>query len=1318
MTPIHSPPVFVGSQLTPTKSHIREFVHSLSAACQRASSDAKKEIIAAHRSMVLYSLQILCACTGHRVVSDPFWNVDHFDITNGQVLIDDKSVASQQGYRLAWLPPLACRQLQLYLQHVRNLSRYIRKKNPGLADQLWAITETNFPRPLPLFFFLEEDGDKLRWTRILPAGLASTLEPFWILPLNSNRHILSTWLNEARCPAELIDAQLGHIEAGCAPFGAVSPLAPDMVGLLLRPFLERFLDEHGWTQVQGLHAPSRLPAIAPLPKAKALASPPLLGAATRLANREALWRKDSARVIELIKKSFPSYPPTRISAEQLNELEEQVISEGQRHGRILVHLLLFRRHLIKLRRDGTVTPLPGRLAIIKSERHNFVESSLLAREELDRLRTRFIEYLAQQEDTSFSNSLRIAELLISSILFGAQTSHQFLQTLPDAIANATWCIGNQPFVDVCANEESPVRRWIPDRISEALLVGYFQTKLQTKPQQVETQTVAGLEAELSQILVALLQSLDAPRPKLVSGKRFPINKLLTPLCEIAQVAWRLSLPGVISEYAIGEHACASPPLSNWLRLQNGKAGAIIRQGREDEMEEVGEDITFIPHPKDGGLITRTCGIRDWRALTKCFGETEANELTEAEEISEKRIRVSKRSNARKLGFEKAIHALIEKKGESFSSVVACLAAWALHLCRHGTRHTAILRANSVSSYVRTIGYTLTELAYDKDFLSLPGMLLEDLFRNVVETAPRKSQTYVVGRLKEFHYFLRSRYGIPEIDWGEIVDDELLEAEAIDAGIVTLSEYYRALQIIMGSQGGDDRTRRGRAVLLTLIYRFGLRVGEAFRLAVSDVLDHQGEIILYVRNSIHGETKTDHGMRQLPLLGPISDFESQLLRQWLEHSREYADGPLALLFPEVDESRRGMDRTISAAAMTTALRLACGDENIRLRHLRHTCASRLFLAMLCPQVPQGLTGQVYRALWEEHPPAEVRALLIGNAAISRRGLYAIALFMGHASPKTTLRHYIHSADLVLKDHVDELNFAVSDRALAYCYQANYANLRKIRSRQQAASKAGKAVRLIHEEFLLRAQLPQADFKEKECYLDEQIIEPPFKYLEPADLDRLLAIAPMRRTIEGLGDRFLCSETIVVDALREAILLQEGSGYTDFGLSTGDSEDYWVAPNHSRRPTLDKESNRVRRFLYHVARNPKDIEALTTLADIWAKSYLPYSTPLLIRRKSELSKAIASWQALGMDIGDFEAILPKAKWGQEFIDINQREHHLRKLGIKVRKASRIPQRTAPDIPGNRVGLILRPSDSHKLGYQTTLDRVLFIMSVWKHLANGAN
>ena len=1301
--------VFIGSQLTPREAYLQQFVRSLQTACTQTTHSTKPDLLATHREIVLYTLQMLCACTGHRAVSDPFWNLDHFDLYSGQVLIDDKAVASQQGYRLSWLPALACQQVQCYLQHLRSLSRLVRKTNPALADQIWAISEPGFPRPMPLFFFLHSDGDTLRWTRILPGEFAAILEPLWSLPSNANRHTLSTWLHENNCSSELIDAQMGHVEAGCAPFGAFSSLAPDQVGSLLRPLLQRFLDAYGWVEVAGLSASRRLPACAPAPNSKALVSIPKLGAAVRLTNREALWRRDSEAVIALFVAAFPNYPPTNITSEKLNALEEQVITDAQRKGRVLVRLLLFRRHVMKLRRNGTATPLPGRMAIISPERHAFTDAALAEKCELNRLRDRFVRYLAAQEGSPLSGSRRLAELLVSSILFGAQTSQKFLNALPLAISNSTWRAENLLFVDVSATDSSPIWRWLPDRLSEALLIGHFNSGLN----QGGTQDSDTLQADLLRSLSALLHALGAPCPSRTSGKPMSIDKLLEPLCQQARTAWKINLPAVVSAYAMGEHACASPPLSNWLRLVFEKAGSLPSIVSFEESRTADEEVTRIARLNDVSR-SRKSAIHDWIDLTKCFGDRTSEPPPKTADSQNGPERAAKRSNARKNQFSTRIKALIQSKGDNLSPVVGCLAAWSLHLCANGTRYTQNLKANSVSSYVRAIGSTLTELAYEKDFLGLSDIALEDLYRCAVEIAPRKDQIYVVGRVREFHHFLQSRYGMPNLDWSDVVDEDLLEADVVDAGIITLAEFYTAIEIVLSSPEVDQRTRLARAAILILIYRFGLRTGEAFRLTVSDVLSEEDEIILYVRNSIHGETKTDHGMRQLPLLGEISGHEKQLLKQWLAHSQEHSDNdPLALLFPEVDDKRQGIDRTTTTAALATALRLASGDDNVRLRHLRHTCASRLFLAMLCPQMPDGITGRIYHALWGKHQPETVRAKLLGDSGISRRGLYAVAMYMGHASPKTTLRHYTHSADLVLKWHLDNEEPNVSSRALAYCYQVNYANLRQIRSRMHAAKGTGEAPGTLEDAFLREADIPRPNFQERGCLPREQDIELASKGLDPADLDRLLTIVTMRGTIEGLADRFLCSDYVVFDAIKEAVRQQELLGYTDFGLTSRDVDDYWVVPDHLRRPTLDKDSGRVRKFLSDNSLDSNQLSTLGALSDIWSNSYHPHSTALLIKRKSDLDRVISSWKALGMKVDDFEAIIPKAEKNQDLGELTQRAQLLKGMGFRVRIASRLPMRPVPDVPRNRVGLALCASKTHGLGYQATLDRVLFVMSVWTSL-----
>lgn len=214
----------LGSYLVPDKDYVKSFVSRLQKDCIESVSKKGTDLVVAHNTMAMYSLQMLLFATGHRDVSDPFFDLNIFDLKNGTVLIEDKVVSSVHQTRLSWLPPLVILQLEHYLSHLKSLSRFIRNVNASLADQIWAIAEPDFPRPIPLFFLLRENDNELDWHNFQPSKKENMLRNCWIIPANSNRHILSTWLHNSGCPSEVIDAQLGHIESGCSPFGSRSAL--------------------------------------------------------------------------------------------------------------------------------------------------------------------------------------------------------------------------------------------------------------------------------------------------------------------------------------------------------------------------------------------------------------------------------------------------------------------------------------------------------------------------------------------------------------------------------------------------------------------------------------------------------------------------------------------------------------------------------------------------------------------------------------------------------------------------------------------------------------------------------------------------------------------------------------------------------------------------------------------------------------------------------------------------------------------------------------------------------------------------------------
>ena len=473
------------------------------------------------------------------------------------------------------------------------------------------------------------------------------------------------------------------------------------------------------------------------------------------------------------------------------------------------------------------------------------------------------------------------------------------------------------------------------------------------------------------------------------------------------------------------------------------------------------------------------------------------------------------------------------------------------------------------------------------------------------------------------------------------------------------------------------------------------------------------MVVYVRNSIYGETKTDNGVRQLPLVGLLGDLENTLISRWLEHVETFADGDsLATLLPELASQRAIVGHSACVRAVVDVLRTVTGDTHTRLRHLRHTCASRLFLAMVFDEVPRGLLGNIYKRLWGDVKPQDVRMILIGDSRVSRRGLYAIALFMGHGSPDVTHRHYVHLADIVLKWWVRKYSVRMDVKALSYACQTSYGNVRQLRSR----SKVEMSTTSMLEFFTRLSTIP---FHELRSDIQDGIpISNPPKlaqsFLNPADIDRLLCLATMRNSIDGLAERFLTTSQIVVSALLSAANLQERTGFADFSIPQKKPGDHWVAITLPRYESLEKESSRVRHFLESIGQQTVNVEQLHIASKIWLDTFHPQSTSLLINTRSELNSLLGALKLLGIPNANFEVLIPEdQKEGDQEMWLAI-ETELSSQGLSVHPPKRLMLSASRFRSDNRVGLILRASKSHPLGYQHTLNRALFITSVWLRLS----
>ena len=243
--------------------------------------------------------------------------------------------------------------------------------------------------------------------------------------------------------------------------------------------------------------------------------------------------------------------------------------------------------------------------------------------------------------------------------------------------------------------------------------------------------------------------------------------------------------------------------------------------------------------------------------------------------------------------------------------------------------------------------------------------------------------------------------------------------SVDAGFVCWEEYLSVFRLLLRDPDADLRTRHLQAVVWFFIYRYGARVSEALGLRRKDIVNPDGEPIVLFRNNDYREIKSDAGIRQVPLIGPLLAEEREALLAWMDHIGEFADDDsLAAIFADASQPRELIDRRAICDRITEALRAVTGSPRARLHYGRHSFGTRCEWLMTLDRLPRNAEiSRVIRRIIGPADPREARALLLDTSEPSKRGPWAVSLAIGHAWPGTTFRYYTHTSDLLAACYLD-------------------------------------------------------------------------------------------------------------------------------------------------------------------------------------------------------------------------------------------------------------------------------------------------------------
>lgn len=472
---------------------------------------------------------------------------------------------------------------------------------------------------------------------------------------------------------------------------------------------------------------------------------------------------------------------------------------------------------------------------------------------------------------------------------------------------------------------------------------------------------------------------------------------LTALLSIAKTSASLEMSPLLTHYASQADASLSLRPSTWRRLVSRQVVSVTTD--EVTEDEVDTQPAFTIFPARGGSYPDQ--LKQLRQLQACFAV----------------------SSSRKTGKAKAVANInsFVATPEQNGVMVTLLAAWCKTLIRKGGRVKSTLTISTVATYLSNIARPLITHEHMIDELEIATT---DEWQKLYETVLNDAKTpasrlRTQSRLRDFHHYLSSAYAVPMIEFNTAGKQQ----RRVDVNIITPAEFRRAIAMI-GTSRQYQHTQTQQQLALILGYRLGLRRSECASLLIQDIAylpdrpEISGDVIVRANKFHNG--KSFSATRRLPLWLLMPE-EQTLLIAWTKKRR--GENTTLSIEKQLLFSNGGNGFSLMAdkeffKPIQNALKAVSGDTNLRYHHLRHSFVTFSLLRLL-----ESEPGELLESTWAMD---DNNQLAMPNTSVdvsglaglppqhrpSRKRLWQLALFAGHASPDETLSSYSHSLDWAL------------------------------------------------------------------------------------------------------------------------------------------------------------------------------------------------------------------------------------------------------------------------------------------------------------------
>jgi len=1002
-----------GSELDLQTERLRR---ELSGLTRRVDAAARSptESVGHHNLLCALTAIALLASTGARPVSSPFESLAWFDFERLLVYVEDKAAGPTRGSRLCVLSQFAAELLQShYLPHLRRLADELRSRVPEFAAEIDRQLARDPDARLPLLFFIRAKPT-FSWIEVTETQLDHFAGLKWPLPWNCFRHLHSTQLRRWGLPPDIRDALLGHADRDAECHGFHSFRVPSADLETARPLVNRLQGELGFKQPKPANGALH---IAEVPASSALFAGRTFGASARAQRRAAALANAKTLAARQIESLMGGGSVEALSEKQLEEIARRMLfrDDGMPHVMASVRYEVFEETLLReWQQHGRRAKLKRRYILLREGAALFTPDVIDADRLLDTVRQQFEALLPDLKRPRPRRMLAASILTIGLVLRSRVAHMPMLRAVIlgdpglrlsrlDGKYWLDWSFG-QPWQPGRPTFRVNVGAWIVTWYHRAIRPG---KRLKDFP-------------SLPSSLQPLATALGTPQGDL--------SQLLKRLVSLRAQSNALHLSGVLAGYLAGARPSSALPESDAVRL--------IHSGAFPPPQRTEPGASPVPNESSSRVARKT---RD---------ELSAIERCQHLFAAVRTILASSRSREEK---KQSIERLVAESSFMVGDVPELLCHFAIHLMerKHIVRDKSRrLAPSTVLRYWDSLAIPMLDAAADSNLLELDGDEITDLYLDMVsidrldrpEDADAEEQggdqdevgeegdddsevdasepeadggTLVPSRrtalrLKEFHDYVSSAYGIDDPDWSELA---LGAAILIGRpGIVLRDEYLSALRLQLEGRSLEDCADNAiaRAFVFVICARFGLRLKEAVGLYRRDVVDPGiGRLVILVASNGLRPLKTERSRRHVPQIESFEQIEREVidetLRRWEHRHGQDPDTPI------LPTTRRDFRSFVSEIGqdLRLALKVVTRRSDATAHFLRHAYAMRVLSTLLGCTLGREAGADPLQTL-------HARKLLLGTSQIDRRLLWSVSRLLGHASPRITLYSYINCLALWLPE----------------------------------------------------------------------------------------------------------------------------------------------------------------------------------------------------------------------------------------------------------------------------------------------------------------